>query len=59
MGSHDGPPPASESSSRKPECCLHCGGALELLNVIPRLGARPQYRIYGCVSCKKLEWIEG
>ena len=59
MRVHEKEPSAPERDGRQQTSCPHCGGELELLNIIPRLGARPRYRIFSCVSCKKIEWIEG
>jgi hypothetical protein len=26
--------------------------------MLPRLGERPGYRIFGCTACTALEWVE-
>ena len=31
---------------------------MELLNVMPSLGSRPEYRIFGCSACKALQWVD-
>jgi len=50
--------PTDDVPSRKrDQKCEKCGGVTELLTLLPRLGERPAYRIFGCSACNELTWI--
>src|SRR5215831_20771994 len=55
--SHDEPPTSHTRRADDPAACRHCGAPVELLNVLPRRGDQPEFRIFGCTSCTLIEWL--
>jgi len=48
---------SEETLAPPPQDCTKCGKPTEWLTSLPRLGDRPAYSIFRCITCSYVNWI--
>ena len=48
---------SEETLAPPPQDCTKCGKPSEWLTSLPRLGERPAYNIFRCITCSYVNWI--